>query len=814
MSCRALPATKRFSQSQPPSAALPQPPVVLDVSGRDETAAITIADEAAVAQVAWQTGGSDESGAASSSTPSKPTAQPAVVTRPARIPTATSSKKKKKKSWVKPMAIISQLKTLDKNPILAPWSGDVQRLISMLLEESEVSSPQSATILAQLEMKILELDQITLEVGQQFSGTPAGESLVSQLRRLRYELTKRTSIWRVVQKLPATSKRIGDIQLVSREQLSFDFLDRSWQEYLQISDLQQEFSSLNADKSAKKKASRVTLARMASPALSDAQRNYLNQTVPASLVSSLKETASGDVDQYRLLKAIEWNEQKPSGVASNYINDQFQNLMWSQDPNRQAAAAQLQAHYRNANVRVAVSQRMLNRMIPDSPVVNEPVNEHVMGATIMGQSQIRNRLSVQLVEDPTRIALQLHTNGEVDSDTVAKKSGFEIRNAGNARFQAFKDLSFDRRGMFSSGSPIASAQARQRLVTMRSNLDSLPVVNWVARRLAKKKLAEQAPATNQLVERKIKESASLKLQQGVEEQVAQMKTALKAKVMEPLISMDLNPEALQLATTRNRIVMRYRLAGFDQMAADSPRPTDSEFDYLSLQLHQSLLNNIIQRVEIESQTFTPESLLKHLSDVVGLNPEKPIAKSKHEAEFVFANYDAIRVELLKGKVHIKLNLKSLRVGKGKTWRNITISSAYVPTIVGSQILLKQEGMIGVKGKKFRIGDQIAVRAIFEIVLPESYQFNTVPARLTDKLAGYTLVLSKLDIADGWAGLVYDEVPMHQAYPSMEGYSAAAYPTEAYPSEYYEYPQQYESQPQYHPHEANGTQNFSDGVIYQ
>ena len=722
--------------------------------------------------------------------PANRLARNTVKAQHAKTSTKKASKKKKKQSWVKPLAIVKQLETLATIPVTEHWAGEVQSLIDLLLEEPVVSSPASATILTQLDAKVMELDQIIAIINGQFADLPVAQALTSQLKRLRYDLAKRTVIWRHIQKLPSNSIRVGDTKLVSSQRLSFDYLSEDWNDFLQIEQLHNAYGSLKPDAAAKKKSARLTLARLASPNLSNLQRNYLNQTIPASVVSHLKETAAGDVNQYRLLKAIEWNEQNPSGVATHYINDQFQNLMWSELPDRQAAAAQLQAHYRNANIRLAISQNMLNRLIPDSPAVNEPVQETVLGADVSGHSQIRNRLSVQLVEDPSQISLKLETNGEVDSDTVARRSGFEIRNEGNAKFQAFKKLSLDRMGRFSSDRPVASAQSRQRLIGIRSKLDPFPVVNWVARRIAKKKLDEQSPQAKMLLEQKIEQTASSQLQEGVEAQVAQMQAYLKVNLLEPLISMDLNPEALQLATTNQRLIMRYRLAGIDQMAADSPRPTDSNYDYLSLQLHQSLLNNTIERIEIESETFTPESLMKHLSEVIGFNPENAQAESKHEAEFVFANYDAIRVDFVDGKVRIELNLKSLRVGKGKTWRNITISSTYVPTVIGSQIKLAQEGMIGVKGKKFRIGDQIAVRAIFNVVLPDSYQFDAVPKKLAQRLNGYALVVSKLNIADGWVGLTFDEVPM------------------AYPQEYIEpYSEPYvETYPQYY--EASG-----DGVIY-
>lgn len=752
---------------------IPAAPIVLDF---DKPSPEQIADAHSAVQVAFldpQKGVTDRPGSNRDikHDPAKRDPAKSVGTKRTPARTTKSRSRKKRDGWVKPLAVVSQLESLVKIPVTGIWATDVQQLIAMLLQEPSVSSPASATILVQLESKVAELDQIVAIINQQFPSMPVAQSLISRLRRLRYDMAKRIVIWRSIQKLPATTSRLGDVQLASNETFRFDFLDSQWQDYLKVQQLQDQFESLNPKPSAKKKAARLTLARMASPALSDAQRNYLNQAVPASMVSALKEYAAGDVDQYKLLKAIEWNEENPSGVASHYINDQFQNLMWSQDPARQSAAAQLQSHYRNANVRLAVSQDMLNRLIPDSPAINEPVSEQVLGADVSGQSQIRNRLSVQLVEDPSRIALQLHTDGEVDSDTVAKRSGFEIRNEGVAKFQAFKKLTLDRMGRFSSDNPVASAQAKQRLIGIRSKLDPFPVVNWIARKVAKKKLDQQTPEANMLLEQKIEQSASLKLQEGVESQVAQMKAYLKVNLLEPLISMDLNPEALQLATTQKRIVMRYRLAGIDQMASNSPRPSDSEFDYLSLQLHQSLLNNTIERIEIESQTFTPQSLLQHLSEVIGFNPQNANADSNRDAKFVFANYDAIRVDFVEGKVKIELNLKSLQLGKGKTWRNITISSTYAPTVIGSQVRFTQDGIIGVKGKRFRIGDQIAVRAIFQVVLPDSYQFDTIPKRLADRLNGYALTLSKLNIADGWVGLTYDEVPM--AYSSPQSIYQAA-----------------------------------------
>ena len=69
-----------------------------------------------------------------------------------------------------------------------------------------------------------------------------------------------------------------------------------------------------------------------------------------------------------------------------------------------------------------------------------------------------------------------------------------------------------------------------------------------------------------------------------------------------------------------------------------------------------------------------------------------------------------------------------------------------------------------KGRRFRLGDQIAVRAIFTVVLPKEYTFQTIPPQLQQNLNGFSLAIEQLNIADGWAGLTYAEMPAYTEMP--------------------------------------------------
>ena len=685
-----------------------------------------------------------------------------------------------KSGWVSPRELVEQLGVLKTIPVTQLWAEETLQLIKKLVDEKNIRSYKSELLLGSMEQQATQLDQIVAIIAQRFPDLPASQSLSSKLRRLRYDLTKRLAIWNALQATPVVARTASGqslsqakarqpFTLASTEQISFDHFDEGWKSYLRLNQVEKEARSLKPDPKLQKEAAREALFRLYAPTLNASQNQYLQQMFDPAAADWLKDAASGPVDYYQLIRAMEKYESKPSGIASHYINDQFQNLLWAPDAASQAAAEQIQTHYRNANVRLAISRRMLNRLIPPSPSVDQPVHERVLGADVNGHSQIQNALSVELIPDPTRFHLELKTLGRVDSDTVARKSGFAIRNSGLAKFQARKRFAIDRSGNLDGQRSTAHAHARQRTIDIRSNLDSLPIVNWIARRIAQKQISEQAPEANLILEEKVQDSAIEQLEQGVTEKVAMAQALLKMKLLEPLTAMDLNPEALQVATTQQRLVMRYRLAGLDQMAANSPRPSDSENDYLGVQLHQSLLNNMIERIDIQSQSFTPETLLNHLADVLGFDPNVAGDDIKQDATFVFAKYDPIRIDLDDRVVRIELNLRSLQVGKGKVWRNITITSIYRPEIIGTQIRLVQDEPIAVKGRRFRLGDQIAVRTIFTVLLPKELAVPVVPPQLQNNMNGYALQIKELDIADGWVGVTFDEVPISYYNPQPVEY---------------------------------------------
>ncbi len=291
----------------------------------------------------------------------------------------------------------------------------------------------------------------------------------------------------------------------------------------------------------------------------------------------------------------------------------------------------------------------------------------------------------------------------------------------------------------------------------------------MARRLAVKKLREQAPETDRIFQRKVSTSAEITMQQQVEEQVAKLRQSVDTKLFQPLLAMDLEPVPMQMATTDSQIVMRYRLAGGDQMAANTARPRDSGKSLLSFQLHQSALNNTIARIGLNGNQFTIEELANHLRDVVGA-PQVGLDESTSEqhAEIGFAHFDPIRIDFQEDRMNVTLNLKSLKIGEtSKQWKNISLTASYKLNVEGMKLTLDQDDEgTRIKGKRLRFGDKAAISTVMKVLFKKQYTTNALPGKIKDRIGAQQLEVSQLVVSDGWIAMSIDD-PIQASRPIQQ-----------------------------------------------
>ncbi len=670
--------------------------------------------------------------------------------------------------WVEPEQLLEQLRSLTFHPITASWAEVTIDILHGLTGNNGLADPQSKISFQQLRQQLEIANGLIAKIFSDSATTPGSELalVATHLKRAQYSIQRRLGIWEAVHQLASnqslripqvSDQRVSQFLTASSRKLNIDEIDRGWAQYLELDAAAESFNAISPNAFEQKKSARKVLARLYSPALSQNQKKHLSRAIDNELVEVLRSKAVQPVDLVQFLDRVERFESDSNGVSKYYLNDDYQNLLWSGDVAYEQLAQHLQAHYRNANVRITVSEKLLNNLVPQVPDSFEPFRDRIFGARVYGENQISNQIRIRLIPDPTQISIRLETSGQVRSQTLAERSGFTIENEGNSRFKVMKRLVFGRHGIFAYR-PETESEMNQQVVGMRSKLDGIPLIGWMARRIARNKIEQQTPMTEQYARQKLERTAEGRFEQEVEDNLNQLRFYVTNNLLQPLIAMDLEPEPVETSTTAQKIVMRYRLAGRDQMAANTPRPQALQSSLMSIQVHETAINNLISRIELAGKTFDPIQLQQHLRDVLGGNVFANADNIERDVEFEFAPFDPVRVELDNNQIGLAVNLKSFRIGKGKTWKNLQIKTKYDPTVRGVQFALTQdESGIELKGKRLNAADYIAVRTIFSSLFESHIEFAALPQSLQEKLGSTSLAVSQLVITNGWIGVSVDNL---------------------------------------------------------
>lgn len=681
---------------------------------------------------------------------------------------AAESASARSTTWALPKALLDDLESLTGEPYIAAWAESTIQILGGLQHLDGIADSRATLIFSSLERQLDQLEFLIRQVSTSQSAVYAQGELATRLRHLRYAIQRRLEIWPLVNRIAGKNvdriglvdnRQVGSFLQASNLKLNTAAIEKGWADYLQIQQAADTFNSLNTNEFELRKAARKVLARLNSPSLSLAQQQYLQQAIDDTTTKVLRVSATELVEMEQFLKRLERLEQIENGATRFYLNDHYQSLLWSDDQDYQELAARIQTHYRNANFRVSVSEIWLNRMVPRLPDTREPFQDTVMQAQIRGQNRISTQMKIALIPDPNQISMRLETYGNVQSHTTASRDGVVIENEGNSRFRIIKRLAFGQHGIFAYR-PEVTSQIRQRVVGLRSNLDKIPPLGWVKRKIASNKIDQQTPMTNRYVRNQVESRAEAEFNKHFETQLQQLETTLTENLLHPLIAMDLEPDPVQISTTADRINLRYRLAGRDQMASTTARPRAMQGCLMSMQIHESAVNNIISRFELAGKKFTSTELAEYVNRMFQTEFVTEDGRRKKEANFHFAPFDPVRIDFDTNQIAISINLKSLQIGKGKRWKNLNLKAIYDPTISDGfrvQMVQSEEGL-RIKGKRFNAGDQLAIGVICEVLFPNEFEFAMMPKHLGQQLKVDTLQASQFVVSNGWIGLSVDDAP--------------------------------------------------------
>jgi len=667
-----------------------------------------------------------------------------------------------KVAWEKPESLLAQLRELTTQRATRAWAAEACRLVERLGPAVSGGSEQTYSILRRL-------DELASEATP-LAGTLNERAQMRKLLRAACALKRRLGVWRHVvqygipaaagiEDAPQGSQRLA-LALAEIDAVTADSTEgKAWREFLLI-DALRELSAENRTASSQRfsqdwrpgNLARRALQRLSQTALTSGQREFVASKPVTALQAELRRLAIRPVDSAGLLTHIERYERTRLVSNARQLAEDRLALNLSPDETKRRLAGRLNVHYRNANVRIAVAGDLLNRLLPQREPEHAPVRDTVLGTPVRGNSVTSTKVKVRLLPDPNRVRLALEINGTVSSLTRSSHGPATFYNDGDSCYTARKPLEIDLRGIHLSPAEV-EVHHDTRLRGVRTNFDPIPLVGPLFQEVARSQHEKKQPAFNQEVRRKVAYRARGRIDSEAEQRLGELARRLRQQVLEPVEALALEPTVIRAQTTPRRFIMRLRLAGEDQLGGSTPRPMAPGDSLASFQVHETALNNVVERLALAGRTFTLPDLSRHVAGRLNRPAGWKVRPADEDVIISFAKEDPVNVRCKDGRVTLILSIARLQKPP-RTWKNFRVRVNYRPRTSGRSADLVRDGIIHLAADRLSIGSQVAIRGVFARIFSKQRSVELTPKQFAEDRNLADLAVTQFTIDEGWIAIAY------------------------------------------------------------
>lgn len=594
-------------------------------------------------------------------------------------------------------------------------------------------------------------------------------TLSREVARLAYSIERRVSVWSSVARCVSHDRA----QFVSVRKHEFDSADlmecikkvevslqatgdaKSWESYLMLDALKGLASGDTKSQQAQVDLVRQFLGRVTDTRVAETQRRILISTEVHKLADQLHPISIGPVNYQKILEDIETLESDPVHRCSTSLADAMQSLRFSEHPEQAAISQAIGMHYRNANLRLAVSEDFINRMMPVPAMIEKPVRQNILGADTRGTSQVSTRLKADFVADDAAWNIAMNLNGDISSNTKSSRHGAAFYNASIANVNAVRSIRISISGLEINGKP-ATVESNDSLKRFSTDWDKLPILGDMVRQFVHDEFVKARPVAKRIMQRTIAKQTDSEFDTQLQSKISSAKSQFEKRLIGPLQSLDLHPMVVDMQTTDTRLVVRYRVASYEQLSAYTPRPVAPSDSQLSLQIHQSTFNNMAGQVVAGDRPWTMQDLSDKIADLLQQPRQMIDEEAAQDVTIRFNEARPITVEFEDNRMWLTLRVASLEQPGRIHLKNFIIRTSYLPTVDGLKAELTRDGVISVDGQRLAIRDKVPLRAIFSRVFSNRSTIPMVSDELLSDPRAVGLAVSQLELRDGWLGIAVSE----------------------------------------------------------
>ena len=328
-----------------------------------------------------------------------------------------------------------------------------------------------------------------------------------------------------------------------------------------------------------------------------------------------------------------------------------------------AIADTLSSHYFNYNLRVVASEKLLNKVAGYAHKDTGPVDDFVLGAKVDGTQWTTGRVGVDLKPNNDQITFFMTFTGNTQTSTQGVTDEATIFTSGYHTFAARKGVHFDGDRFTTSPATIA-VNANNTTTGARTVVSGVPILGGIADDYAVGEARNRKARSEAIAAGKLERRLLPEFNQGVDDEFGGLSKELEGKVIPKLHDSNLFPSARSFRSEEDSMWVSTRLMSADELAGDTPTFTATSDAGVVIHLHESLLNNSLDRLNLGGQSLTEEELGTRLADSfesllgdsidLGGNGEEK--KEADPTKFVFSKEDPLRVSIENGELTLILRM--------------------------------------------------------------------------------------------------------------------------------------------------------------
>ncbi len=656
--------------------------------------------------------------------------------------------------WVVPQALLERLAQLQRHAACRDWArATAERVKQLGGDESAAREAISAL-------------QAHTQTAETLAASLGNREVASELRRARYAVLRHVALWNGLAQLQANSRgaipvavyRTNDLIPSLRrvaDTLKGSPYEAGWRDYLLLAAL--EDTALQVSQSDGNAAlARRVLRRIESPALNEAQRRFLQLPAYRELVAELRRLADEPLDPQEMLAKLEAYEASGRISLASLLAVDLDRLRLSPRDDERALAHQLESYYRNTNVRMSVSPDLLTKLAAGQHQQQGAVQGTMFGVPYQGCQVANTTTTVTVLPGVQPVQLLIETQGRVVADTSASQGIVTTQNRSVSQFTVKKRIEFNADGLryFPAEVTVASQQALRDIET---GFDGVPVMGGLMRNITARRYEDRRAEALAITRQRLSTEVAAATDAQADAQLAQLQHQLQRNVLIPLQRLGLSPATVVERPADDRLNVRWRLATYRQLGAHTPRPVPPADSLASVQLHETALNNLLDRLQLAGrelsltelwQAATPDLAREHR---LVPTPAGSAHSNHFDLRLKFAAYDPLQVQCGPGKLRATLRLASLDAGYFH-WERLTIHADFEPVRQGRNVHLVRSGPVVVVGAQLTPSQQNILQTMLSSLLPRDTGLPLAPPALLDHARLADVAVTQAVIEDGWIGL--------------------------------------------------------------